>query len=441
MEMSATAVAARVRSGDVSAREAVEASLRAIERDDGEIGAFVALAGERALAEADRVRPGDPRPLCGVPVGIKDLITPTAGLPATHGSAAFGDWVADRDAPHVQRLRAAGAIVIGRTNTPELGLRPVTEPVRHGPTRNPRDLRLSAGGSSGGSAAAVAAGLVPLCDGSDAGGSIRIPAACCGVVGLKPSRGLVPFPTGFDDPAHSPIVFGPIARTVRDAAVALDAMAGTGRFGAAAGRPPGRLPLRVALSGPLGVPVDDAPRTAAERAASVLAALGHEVREQAPEWDDERFPGAWATIGAWSMRRIVRQIEEAHGRPLDPAALEPASRAWLVDGPPVTDAQHDEAIAALRAFTDAMLENWPEDVVLLTPTLTRLPVEAGRLRSQAGVSVDGVRFSAFLRIFNVTGQPAITVPVGDTTGVQLVARPGRDDLVLALAAQLEQALG
>jgi amidase len=140
------------------------------------------------------------------------------------------------------------------------------------------------------------------------------------------------------------------------------------------------------------------------------------------------------------MRLLMRQIEQAHGRPLDPAALEPATRAWLVDGPPVTDAERDAAHAALHAFSLAVLRDWQDDEVLLTPTLTRLPIEVESLISQPGVSDVGVRFSAFLRIFNVTGQPAITVPVGATTGVQLVARPGRDDLVLALAAQLEEAL-
>ena len=185
LERPATEQAALVRSGAVSASELVEASLAAIEASG--LNAFAAVAGERALAEAARVAPGDPRPLCGVPIGIKDLLYATEGVPVSHGSAAFGDWVADHDAPHVRGLRAAGAIVVGRTTTPELGLRPVTESDRHGVTRNPRDRALIAGGSSGGSAAAVAGGLVGLCDGSDMGGSIRIPAACCGVVGLRPT--------------------------------------------------------------------------------------------------------------------------------------------------------------------------------------------------------------------------------------------------------------
>jgi amidase len=185
MRLSAVQQAALVRSGEISATELVEASPAAIERRNPELNAFVTLCAERALAEAGAVRPGDPRPVCGVPVGIKDLLSATEGVPTSEGSAAFGDWVADNDSAHVRRLREAGAIVVGKTNTPELGLRPVTENARFGATRNPWDPSLSAGGSSGGSAAAVAAGLVGLADGSDLGGSIRIPAACCGVVGRR----------------------------------------------------------------------------------------------------------------------------------------------------------------------------------------------------------------------------------------------------------------
>jgi amidase len=437
MEMSAPEQAALVRSGEMSARELVEASLRAIERVDGELGAFVALCPERALAEAGRIRPGDQRALCGVPFGVKDLFAATEGVPTTHGSAAF-DWVADHDAPHIRGLRDAGAILIGKTNTPEMGLRPVTEPARFGPTRNPRDARLSAGGSSGGSAAAVAAGLVALCDGSDAGGSIRIPAACCGVVGLKPSRGLVPH-----DPELAGLaeiaVFGAITRSVSDAAVALDAMTGADRF-AAALRSPGRVPVRVALDAPLGVPVDPEARAAAERAAGLLAGLGHDVREQRPAWDDDGFPAAWELAGAHGMRRTLETVARLNGRPLDPAALEPATRAWLVDAPPVPDPVFADAVGSLRAYAERVLAGWPANGVLLTPTLRRLPIEVAALRARAGVSEDAVRFSAFLRVFNVTGQPAITVPVGPTTGVQLVGPPAGDGLVLAVAAQLEAAL-
>ena len=264
----------------------------AIERLNPELNAFVALCPERALAEADRVRAGDPRPLCGVPIGIKDLLSATEGLPTSEGSRAFGDWVADHDSAHVRRLREAGAIIVGKTNTPELGLRPVTENARFGATRNPWSPELSPGGSSGGSAAAVASGMVALADGSDLGGSIRIPASCCGLVGLKPSRGRVSIGPDFGDIAAGMPVDGVLARTVRDTAVALDAIAGYepgDRHGCAvpprrSPRPPatrpGDSPSASRSTAPLGVPVDDEPRPPQRSRPRRSPSLGHDVRER-----------------------------------------------------------------------------------------------------------------------------------------------------------------
>jgi amidase len=450
--------AALVRAGVVSARDLVEASLAAIERHNQELNAFVALCAERALVEADAVRPGDPRPFCGVPVGIKDLLSATEGLPTTQGSAAFGDCVADHDSFHVRRLREAGAIVIGKTNTPELGLRPVTENARFGATRNPRDPNLSAGGSSGGSAAAVAAGMVALADGSDLGGSIRIPAACCGLVGLKPSLGRVSIGPDFGDLAGGMPCDGVLTRTVLDTAVALDAIAGaepgdrrqapppSEPFADAVRAEPGRLVVRVALNAPLGVPVDDEPRAAASRAAELLAALGHDVREATPDWDDESFPASWSTYLTGTAHHLVRVVERLHGRRVDPELLEPATRAWLVDAEPIPLVDYLEAGERLWAFARTVLRDWRDDEILVTPTLTRLPAPIGGVRSQAGVSDDAVRFSAFLRLWNVTGQPALSLPLAETAdgvpvGVQLVGPPGGEALLLAVAAQLERAVG
>jgi amidase len=431
--MSMVAPADLIRSGQATAVELVEGSLRAIEARNGEIGAFVALCGERALEEARRIRPGDPRPLAGVPFGVKDLFAATEGLPTTHGSSAFGDWIADADAPHVARLRAAGAILVGKTNTCELGLRPVTEPQRYGPARNPRHPELMAGGSSGGSAAAVAGELVPFCDGSDAGGSIRIPAACCGVVGMRPSRGLVPNSPELDAIALSFVsTFGPIARTVRDVALVLDVMAGTSHHAALV--PPGRIPVRVTFDAPLGLPVDEEPRAGVLRAARALEALGHELIEATPAWDDDGFPRAWMIAGGAGFRELVPLLERLHGQPMDPDALEPDTRAMLVDAPAIPDAVYSEALEHLRAFGGRLATDWPSHGVTITPTLTRLPAPV-----QAGYD-DAVRFSACLRVFSIGGQPAITIPAGDTVGVQIIGAPGRDDLVLAVAAQLEEAL-
>jgi amidase len=458
LRSSAARQAALVRSGELSARELVEASLAANERLDPAINAFVLVCPERALAEANTVRPGDERPLCGVPIAVKDLLGASEGLPTAHGSAAFGDWVAGHDTAHVRRLREAGAIVVGKTNTPELGLRPVTESARFGITRNPWNLELAAGGSSGGSAAAVAAGMVALAEGSDLGGSIRIPASCCGVVGLKPSRGRVSIGPDFGDIGGGTPADGPIARTTLDAALALDAMAGyepgdhhwlgapPRTFAEATKRPLAHVPIFLALDAPLGIPVDGEPRTAARRAATLLAELGHDVVEQSPDWNDETFPSAWSTFVTGALQHIVRVLERLHDRPVDPELAEPATRAWLLDSPPVTLLDYLEAQERLIAFSRRILRFWPPDTVLVTPTLTRLPAPADSLRSQAGVTDDAVRFSALVRPWNVTGQPAISLPLHQTddgvpVGVQLVGPPGREDMLLALAAQLEATAG
>jgi amidase len=458
MRLTAGEQATLVRAGEISARELVETSLREIEHLDPQLNAFTFVCGERALAEADGIHPGDARPLCGVPVGIKDLLSATEGIPTTHGTHAFGDWVADHDSAHVRRLRSAGAIVVGKTNSPELGLRPVTENTRFGVTRNPWDPNLSAGGSSGGSAAAVASGMLALADGSDLGGSLRIPASCCGLVALKPSRGRVSIGPDFGDIGAGMPADGVFSRTVLDTATALDVIAGyepgdhfhlpnpVQPFVEAARGDPRELSVRVALTAPLGVPVDEQPRFAAELAAAALAALGHRVHEDAPDWDDERLPGHWATFAKGAMQHIVRVLERLHGRSVDPDLLEPATRSWLIESPPVGLVDYLEAIEGLSACTRRILRSWPDDEVLLTPTLTRLPAPVGSMRSQAGVTDDAMRFSVLVRLWNVTGQPAISLPLhvtpeGIPVGVQLVGPPGRDDLVIALAAQLETSLG
>jgi amidase len=458
LRISAVEQAALVRSGTISARELLDAALLARDELDGDLNAFVANCDERARAEADRIRAGDPRPLCGVPIALKDLVSAVEGLPTTHGSRAFGDWRPTHDSAHVRRLREAGAIVIGRTNTPELGLRPVTENARFGTTRNPWDRSLSPGGSSGGSAAAVAAGIVALADGSDLGGSIRIPAACCGLVGLKPSRGRVSIGPDFGDVTQGVVADGVLTRTVEDTAVALDAISGPepgDHFSLAAPAQPFAASVRgalapitvhVALSAPLGAPVDREPRAGAERAAGALADIGHHVVERAPDWDDPDFPAAWGRFALGTLQHLLRVLTRLHGRPVDVERLEPANRAWIADAAPVSAADHLEAAETLWAFARRVLRSWPDGSVLVTPTLTRLPVSAGGLHAVAGVTDDATRFSALVRPWNVTGQPAITVPThatpdGVPVGVQIVGPPGRDDLVLALAAQLEATIG
>ena len=458
MELSAVEQAEQVRRGEISARELLDASLERIERLDPALNALVSVCADRALAEADAIAPGDPRPLCGVPIAIKDLLSPTEGLPTTHGSAAFGDWIADHDAAHVRRLREAGAIIVAKSNTPELGLRPVTENARYGTTRNPWNTDLSPGGSSGGSAAATAAGMVGLAEGSDLGGSLRIPASCCGLVALKPSRGRVSLGPDFGLIGIGTPADGVLTRTVLDTATAFDAIAGyepgdhhflpapDAPFRTAALRPPKPIRVMLSLSAPLGVPIDEQPLEAAGRAAQALADFGHDVREAVPEWDDRAFPGSWATVVSGTIQHLIRVLERVHGRAVDAGRLEPATREWAIESTPVALNEFLEAAERLWAFSRRLIGSWPPGSVLLTPTLTRLPPQVEAIRSRAGVTDDGLRFSALVRIWNVTGQPAISVPIHETpdgvpVGIQLVGPPGRDDLVISLAAQLEQALG
>ncbi len=443
LSRSAAEQAALVREGTMSARELVDAALAAIEHDAH--NAFVLTCPERARAEADAIGPGDPRPLAGVPIAIKDLIVLTAGLRTTNGSRSLGDWTPDVDSAPVARLRAGGAIVVGKTNTPEWGMRPVTEPERYGPTRNPHDPSLIPGGSSGGSAAAVAAGLVALAHGNDAGGSIRIPASCCGVVGLKPTRLRVPLgPELASFEAFG--CDGVLTRTVLDTALALDLLAAEGPsrpplphppFADAARQPPHPLRVRLCTTAPGGEPVEPECVAAAHHVAGLLESLGHEVDEWAPDWSDPGFAKHWETAGGAMFQKLIARYGELSGAPLDPQLMEPPVRPLLAAELPPEAVQ--EATEGLERFTERVLGSWQPGSILLTPALSLLPRPVGSVPS--GI---GVRFSTFLRPFNVTGQPALSLPLhrthdGVPVGVQLAGPPGSEARLLSLAAQLEAA--
>ena len=451
--------AALVRSGQVSARELVEASLAAVEDLDREVNAFVLVDAERALAESDQVTAGDSRPLAGVPIGVKDLQL-TAGMRTTFGTRASGDFVPDEDAAAVRRLRDAGAIVIGKTNTPELGILPVTEPDRLGATRNPWDTSRTAGGSSGGSAAAVAAGMVSLASASDGGGSIRIPASCCGLVGLKPTRGrvsLAPNP----DPPLGIVHEGSLSRTVTDTAAALDVLAGyepgdpytapapPGTFVEAAGVEPG--PLRIAWSAqsPTSVPVAEECVAAARGAATLLEELGHHVEENAPGWFDLAYIESFIRIWVVDVASNARALGWLLGRDVDRAELEPLTRRMAESADEVAAVDYCLALAQLRRSARDLLAFWDDYDVLVCPTLAQPPLEIGALRpAEDGDALEMLSsagdFVPFTPVFNVSGQPAISLPLHQTeeglpVGVQLVGAHGREDVLLSLAGQLEAA--
>src|SRR6185312_1098218 len=291
----ASELAALVRAGDISARELVSASLERIEALDGQINAFTHVDGERALATADAIKPGDERPFAGVPIAIKDN-QPVEGMPLTFCAELFGDFAAPFDAAFVGRLRDAGFVVVGKTALPEYGILPSSESRRNGPTRNPWDLSRTPGGSSGGAAAAVAAGMLPLAHGNDGGGSIRIPAACCGLVGLKPARGRVSLAPALGDSFL--VADGVLTRTVAESAALLDLLAGpelgdatwaappSELFAAAAAREPRRLRVGLTLAPPVAeTEIDPIAERAVRDAAALLQELGHEVEEiAAPPW-------------------------------------------------------------------------------------------------------------------------------------------------------------
>jgi amidase len=443
----AGALAELVRAREVHPRELVELYLRRIEALDPALNAFRVTMAEQALSAAETADTNGP--LAGVPVAIKDDLL-VAGQVTTRGSKSYGP-PASTDSEVVRRLRAAGAIPIGITNVPELLIFPWTATDANGITRNPWDVTRTPGGSSGGSAAAVAAGMVPLATASDGGGSIRIPAACCGLVGMKPTRGRVS-----QQPARRGwlglSVIGGLARTVADSALMLDAIHGaterdedhappfTGRYVEAAGREPGRLRVAVSRKIPAGqiAKVSDDQRGMWERTGELLAGLGHEVTERDPAYGlvALEFSQLW-------LRGIYEDTREVPEREM----LERSTRQLAAAGRTLVPPRRRDRLLAKRETTTARIESlWDEVDVLLTPGLARTAIDAEGGYGRAGpVAFDRAgRFTPFTPPFNVTGQPAVTLPAGLgadglPVSVQLVGRRGAEDTLYSLAAQIEAA--
>jgi amidase len=456
----AAELAAMVRSGEASARELVEASYEAIGRLNGELNAFVTLCEDRALAEADTVQPGDERPLAGVPIAIKDLGPLTEGVRTTFGMRLLGDFVPPHDSALVRRLRGAGAIVVGKTNTPELGLLPVTEPERFGPARNPWDPSRTTGGSSGGSCCAVAAGMVPLGHANDGGGSIRIPASCCGLVGLKPSRGRVSMGPDAAELVGGIAIDGVVSRSVADTGAALDILAGyetgdpywapdpSAPFVEAVDRAPGKLRVAWSVEAPNGVPVHPDCQAATREAASLLESLGHEVEENAPAWFDEGYVPNFIKLWATGCAAQVQEIGALLGG-VDFDLLEPLTRELYDSGYGVPAPDLIVVLDELRALSRRLVQFWDDRDVFVTPTLAQPPIEIGALQPGPGEPATimlekSAEFTPFTPAWNVTGQPAISLPLHHTDGglpigVQIVGPPAGEELLLSLAAQIETA--
>jgi len=433
-----------VRERQVSPLELVEEYLARIERFDPELNAYVTVTGDEALAAAEVAHDG---PFAGVPMPIKDLVQ-TAGIRTTFSCKAFADNVPETDAELARRIRAAGFIVLGKSNTPEFGSIPVTESELNGDCRNPWDTSRTPGGSSGGAAAAVAAGLAPIAQGSDGGGSIRIPSSCCGLFGLKPSRGRTTT-APFGD-AYGLSVQGPIARTVADAAAYLDALAGPAPgdpyvappperpFLDEVGAPPGRLRVALVLEPPARVDVDPACAGAARDAAALLEQLGHDVEEVPVPWNGEGLGKLFATV--WQT--IPALYPTADRSQLEPLNAEFAARAEAT-----SSAEYVRAYVQLQAYGRRVAEFCAGYDLVLTPTLARPPVEIGWIRAPDDPWEQyrrALEFTPFTAAVNVAGLPAVSVPFAWTegglpVGVQLIGRYGREATLIRVSAQIEEA--
>jgi len=470
--LDAVAQAALVRNGAVTPLELVDAAIARIERTHAALNAVILPAFERArdtartLSAARRRADGEaPPPFLGVPFLMKDLGGQEAGAPCHMGIAGLKriDWHAPTDSYTAARLRAAGFVSLGRTNTPELGLLPTSEPVAYGPTRNPWNVSRSAGGSSGGSAAAVAAGLVPAAHASDGGGSIRIPASHCGLVGLKPTRGRVSFgPLAGERWAGFSCELV-VTRSVRDTAAILDILAmpmpgdpyfpppPAGTFAALAAHAPPALRIGVLADAPrAGIALDPDCAGAARHAARLLTDLGHRVEEASPAaLADEDAIRTFVTVIACNVAQAVERLGQAAGIVLGPDDVEPLTWAIAELGRGYPAPSYIAAVDAAHEFGRRLAAWWEEGFdLLLTPTTAAPPPPIGHFATPpnepfAGL-VRGSPFGAYTSAFNLSGQPGISLPVhwtadGLPVGAQLVARYGREDLLLQVAAQLEHA--
>lgn len=459
--MDATAQAELVSSGVASPQELVDAAIARIERFDPALNALTYRWFEQAreLAASDGLPNG---PFRGVPYLLKDLYALERGKPISNGSRSYKDagYVADADTTLVERYKAAGLISLGRSNSPELGSVPVTEPEAWGPTRNPWDLARTPGGSSGGAAAAVAAGLVPIAHASDGGGSIRIPASCCGLVGLKTSQGRIT-----SGPARDESNLGVehcVSRSVRDTARLLDATRGPGigdtviappperPYAHEVGADPGRLRIGMLDHSPRGIPVDPACVAGVHATARLLESLGHHVE---PAWPAAlRDQDSGRTFGAlWStnMGMALRRFADALGRPMTVDDIEPMNWAQAEFAKQLSAVDYAAAQAATVTFRRAIQQWWSDGWdLLLTPTLAAPPLPIGTIRNNPERPMEPLVIAgtwvAFTGQFNMSGQPAISLPLHRTVdglpvGMQLVAGYGREDVLIRVASQLESA--
>ena len=455
--LSAPELAARIRDGSFTASEAIEAAIRRIESIDPQLGAFVELDAERALAEARTIPPDDRRPFAGVPIAVK-ANTAVAGLCMNFASRFVSGHRPTHNAYLVRRLREAGFVVVGTTNMPEFGILPTTEPRHTGPTRNPWDPSRTPGGSSGGSAAAVAAGLVSVAHANDGGGSLRIPAACCGLVGLKPCRGRIS--RGPDLGDSFLVSDGVLTRTVTETALLLDVLAGyepgdanwaprsAEPYTLAMRRDPGRLRIAMSLANALDVDADPEVVHGLHSAASLLRDLGHEVVEDSPSLPPIESLDIFLQVFGPGIALGIALGERLAGRPPGEDEIEPMSRAVLEQAHALPSTGYLTALAQLQLLARGTVAFFADYDLLLTPVLAARPLPIGELHGCGADPLADLHrsgtFAPYTSLFNVTGQPAISVPIGFgedrlPTAVQLVGHPLGEETLLQVAAQIEAA--
>lgn len=444
-ELTALEQGALVACGELSARELTEYYLSRIEASNKEIGAYITVCGEQALTQADAadaiVRAGNQRlgPLHGVPVPLKDSVH-VAGVRTTHGSLAFAEYVPEYDDPVVRCLRGSNSPILGKTNLSEFELSNHGENHVAPPTRTPWDLSRSSGGSSGGAAAAVAAGLAPVAHGSDSAGSVRSPASCCGLVGFKPSRGVMP--PGPRPDVSGLTTHGVLARTVADAAALHDVMAGTGSALARTRNEHGPGALRIGLierAAVPGVEIDPECARAVRETAALLEGLGHHL-EHAELIQDGALGRAFTVV--WPVMTCLQEL------PADSEELLlPLTRHLRGQGAAVSGREFARALGEFSAITERTSRLFGRFDVVLSPTLSRPPFLVGELRDDSDPARESammVAFSPFTCLYNITGRPAVSLPLhwtggGLPVGVMLAGRRGEDDLLFSLASQLERA--
>jgi amidase len=453
----ASELATLVHTGQVSSTELVTAALERIERLQPSLNAFVHIDSDGALETAAQIDRDDPRPFAGVPIAIKDT-TAVRGMPYTMGSDLFGDFVPGHDSFVTRRIRDAGFVVVGKTNMPEFGILPVSEPRRYGPCRNPWDTDRTPGGSSGGAAAAVTSGMVPLAHGSDGGGSIRIPASCTGLVGLKPTRGRIS--RGPDLGDDYLVQDGVLTRTVAETAAMLDILAGyeigdttwapppPEPFADAAKREPGRLRIGYTLEAAIEAPLDPECERAVTDAAQLLTELGHEVEEIQAPWTGQDMLDMFVLAFGTPISLGIFFGGLVTGREPSEELVEPLSWTMYQGIRERSALDYLLARTQLSAISRAIIALWETYDVVITPALAQRPVRIGELDACSDDPWEDFRrsgqFTPYTALFNVSGQPAISVPLfhgddGLPTAIHMGGRPAGEGALLSLAAQLEAA--